>query len=221
VQVDRDAKGRPLCRLRRAERYKGRLIEFRFASVNGRLVCCGLQIGPSLVSSTEPKKLAFDYPFGTAIHSEGVDTTEQRVQERENDLLPLHSQELRIPLADLVDQVLEGTIQFLELGREEGWSEQTERYVAERLPAAQAGRTKKRGRKPVYGDEHYRQVAKVYEDRYRSGHRDPLRAVMRWAARKPPQGLGRKIEKSTAASWVRTAREKQFLKVDYWGDNAG
>jgi hypothetical protein len=72
---------------------------------------------------------------------------------------------------------------------------------------AEKSRPRKPGRPPIYGDDHYREVARIYEETLRNGRRDPLQAIMREL----------KVEKTAAASKVREARRRGFLTMNYFG----
>jgi hypothetical protein len=177
--VLRDEQGRP----RRVYHWEaiegGRRVALDFALVDGRLVCVGLEVGPPVLE--EKGSGVFDV-----------------VDEAELD--PLTAVSIRLPLRRLVDEAL---TEAVTLGQGLGSEAQTR--LRRTHVAAEKGR-KRPGRPPVYGDDHYRQVAAIYEGRLRQGHRDPLQAVMREL----------KVEKTTAASKVREARRRGFLTMDYF-----
>lgn len=57
------------------------------------------------------------------------------------------------------------------------------------------------GRPPVYGEAHYREVARIYAEAWSNGDRSPTKAVAtEWT-----------VVRSTAAKWVMTARRLGFL----------
>jgi hypothetical protein len=162
----------------------GRRVQLRFALVEGRLVCIGLEIGPPLVANDKNARV-----FAA------VDDAE---------LNPLRSAEIRLPLRELIDEALERAVALSE--KLVQMSPELEARWRRHSIAAKEGR-KKPGRPPLYSDDHYKQVAAIYEETLRSGRRDPLKAVMREL----------KIEKTTAASKVREARRRGFLTIDYFG----
>lgn len=57
------------------------------------------------------------------------------------------------------------------------------------------------GRPPVYGDEHYREVARIYAEAWSHGDRHPTATV----------AIELTVARSTAAKWVMTARRLGFL----------
>lgn len=57
------------------------------------------------------------------------------------------------------------------------------------------------GRPPVYGDEHYREVARIYAEAWSNGDRHPTLTV----------AAEHTVARSTAAKWVSTARQRGFL----------
>jgi hypothetical protein len=176
----RDDQGRPIRASWWETRIGGRRVELRFAIVEGRLVCIGLEIGPPLLEN-EKGATVFDVRDDAELDA-------------------LQSTEIRLPLRDLVDQVLEqATTAAVGLAPET--AARFERHRA----AAKQGR-KKPGRPPVYDDDYYRQVARIYEETLRSGRRDPLRAIMRELH----------VEKTAAASKVREARRRGFLTISYF-----
>jgi hypothetical protein len=176
----RDEEGRPVLAYFNERVVNGHRVQLRFALVEGRLVCVGLEIGPSLI----PKDNG-----GSVLNV--VDDYE---------LDALRSTDIRLPLRDLVDEALEGAVTAAQ-----GLRPETAARFGRHRAAAKEG-LKKPGRPPVYGDDHYQQVAKIYEDTLRSGRRDPLRAIMREL----------KVEKTAAASKVREARRRGFLTMNYF-----
>jgi hypothetical protein len=173
--VRRDEQGRVACVRRQGFRLRGRRVEVRFADVEGRLVCIGLEIGPQL--------------------AEG----ESFVDAVDEDLRPLQSAEIRVPLRELVDLAIEmGALTFpvppganlYELGQEMHslWT----RSIAEKKP----------GRPPLYGRDHFEKVARIYLEHQASGGRAPTKAVA-------DQMAGG--SKSTAAKWVARARELELI----------
>jgi hypothetical protein len=160
-----------------------RRVQLRFALVEGRLVCIGIEIGPPLVVNDKNARV-----FNV------IDDAE---------LESLRSAEIRLPLRDLIDKALERAVTLGENLAKFGpeYEARWERHTA----AAKRG-PKKLGRPRQFEDDHYQQVATIYEETLRSGRRDPLRAVMREL----------KIEKTTAASKVREARRRGFLTMDYF-----
>lgn len=179
----RDENSRPLRAYHYGRLVGGRRVELRFALVEGRLVCVGLEIGPPVLENEK------------GVHVFNV------VEEAELD--PLRATEIRLPLRDLVDQALE---RGATLG--EGLAPETAARFERHREAAKAGR-KKPGRPPMYSDDHYRDVARIYEETLRSGRRDPLQAVMREL----------QIEKTTAASKVREARRRGILTMTYFKED--
>jgi hypothetical protein len=57
------------------------------------------------------------------------------------------------------------------------------------------------GRPPVYGDEHYREIAERYAQAWRNGDRHPTLTIAK----------EKFASRSTAAKWVSTARKRGFL----------
>jgi hypothetical protein len=177
----RDKQERPVVASQREDIVNGRRVALRFASVEGRLVCIGLEIGPP-VSVNEQGSFVFDT----------VDDAE---------LDALRSTEIRLPLRELVDKALESAaLAALNLS-----PEVAARFEPHRA-AARKSLERKPGRPPQYSDDHYREVARIYEETLRSGRRDPLQACMREL----------RIEKTTAANKVREARRRGFLTMDYF-----
>lgn len=181
----RDENDRPIRAYHYEREIGGRRVDLRFALVEGRLHCIGLEVGPPVLENEK----------GASVFNV-VDDAE---------LDPLRSTEIRLPLRDLIDEALESGATLTE-----GLAPETVARFQQHTEAAKQGR-KKPGRPAVYGDEHYKQVAAIYEQTLRSGRRDPLKAVMREL----------KIEKTTAASKVREARRRGFLTMDYFGKEKG
>lgn len=177
----RDELGRPIRVFRYERDVNGRRVELRFALVEGRLVCIGLEAGPPVIEGDGGKHV-----FNV------IDDAE---------LDPLRSAEIRFRLRDLIDEALEhAATRFLSLKTPEARAQ-----LAPLEAAAKKGR-KKPGRPPVHGDDHYREVARIYEETLASGRRDPLQAIRRRF----------KIEKSAAAGKVREARRRGLLTTDYF-----
>ena len=136
-------------------------------------MCIGLEIGPQLA----------------------VGVAESFVDAVDEDLRPLQSAEIRVPLRELVDRSIEmGALavpvppgaDVYELGQEvmSLWT----RSMKEKKP----------GRPPLYGRDHFEKVARIYLEHQAKGGRAPTKAVA-------DQMAGG--SKSTAAKWVARARE--------------
>jgi hypothetical protein len=183
----RDERGDPIVYKTFERRDGKRRVALRFALVEGRLVCIGVEIGPLVKHNGE--------------------NAEVFIVSDESELDPLRSTELRLPLRELIDEALEWVIikdqDFAWMGSER--AAEWKKVVAPHNAAVRKGR-KKPGRPRQYGDDHYQKVAEVYEQELRSGGRAPLRAVMREFH----------VEKSTAASWVREAKRLGFLTMEYF-----
>jgi hypothetical protein len=179
----RDDLDRPILGFHHNRLVNGRRVQLRFALVEGRLVCIGLEIGPPITVNDKNARV-----FNSTDDAE---------------LDALRSTEIRLPLRDLIDEALEKAVAMGEnlalMGPE--FEARWEQHTA----AAKKGR-KKPGRPPLYNDEHYQQVARIYEETLRSGRRDPLQAIMRELH----------VEKTAAASKVREARRRGFLTMDYF-----
>jgi hypothetical protein len=158
-------------------RYRGRRLELRFAEVEGRLACIGLEIGPPLHAD----KNAFD---GVA----------------DEDLRPLRTAETRIPLRDLVDRALETKwVSVAPLPDEDLYT--LGRHVVTLADRTIADRKKKMGRPPLYERDHYEDVARIYREHLDRGGRAPTKAVAealangskstaaKWVARARADGL--------------------------------
>jgi len=181
----RDDDGRPVQAFRSERLVGGRRVELRFALVEGRLVCVGLELGPPVAENANGSHV-----FGV------VD---------DGELEPLRTAEIRLPLRELVDEALERAVALTE-----GLSTETQARFEHHRAAAKKG-ARKPGRPPTHGDDHYREVARIYEETLRNGRRDPLQAIMR----------ALHIEKTAAASKVREARRRGFLTVSYFKGAAG
>jgi hypothetical protein len=184
----RDEQGDPIVYWT-SERWRGsRRMVLRFALVEGRLVCVGIEIGPRVIHNGE--------------------NAEVFIIRDESELDPIRATEIRFPLRELIDEALEWVIikdqDIGWMGRER--AAEWKGRLAAHNKAAEEGR-KKPGRPRRLGDDDYRKVAEIYESTLRSGRRDPLRAIMRELH----------IEKTTAASRVREARRRGFLTTDYFG----
>ena len=139
------------CLLHVAFRWKNRRVEPRFAEIEGRLVCIGLQIGPSV-----------------------KDEVFQNVEEE--DLKPLRAAEIRLPLRELIDRALEiGTMSR----KVEPGSDPYEVAVdmLSLLDASRAEGSKRPGRPRLHGSEHFAKVAAIYRNHLASGGRAPTKAV--------------------------------------------
>jgi len=158
--------------------YNGRRVGVRFAEVEGRLVCIGLEIGPQMV----------DPP----------DKGETFINVRPDDLRPLAAVEMRMPLRRMIDMALEAAV-MVRAGT--GDPEADHRAFAsdlEVLRASQAEPRKRPGRPPLYGRQHYEEVARIYREHLQAGGRAPTKAVADHFA----------VTKATAAKWVARARHE-------------
>jgi hypothetical protein len=175
-ETRRDEEGRVACVRRQGFRLHGRRVEIRFAEVEGRLVCVGLEIGPHKLSESE----SF------------VDVVD-------DDLRPLQSAEIRLPLRELVDRALEmGGLVFQVLPGEDIYDLGKEMHSLWTAALAE----KKTGRPRLYERDHFERVARIYLEHQQSGGRAPTKAV----AEQMASG-----SKSTAAKWVARAREMELL----------
>ncbi len=180
----RDDEGRPVQAFRSDRLVGGRRVELRFALVEGRLVCVGLELGPPVLKNAKGPHVF-----------EVVD---------DGQLEPLRTAEIRLPLRELVDEALERAVALTE-----GLRPETQARFDQHRAAAKKG-ARKPGRPPTHGDDHYRKVARIYEETLRNGRRDPLQAIMR----------ALHIEKTAAASKAREARRRGFLTARYFKDAA-
>jgi hypothetical protein len=167
------------CRAKTIFRRNGRRVELRFAEVEGRLVCIGLEIGPQLRD---------DSGYGTL-----------EIEEDE-DLEPLQTAEIRLPLRQLIETMLEYTaMTWTPTPGVDPYDDATQKFAM--LETAKDESKKRIGRPPLYGHKHYAEVAKVYREHEKSGGRAPTKAVQTHF----------KTTKSSAAKWVATARAKELL----------
>jgi hypothetical protein len=138
------------CRLHWAIRRDGRRIELRFAEVQGRLVCIGLEIGP-------------------ARDAENFRNVE------DDDLKPLTATEIRLPLKHLIDFTLERAgMSWTPTPGVPLYDELSQKLAM--LDTAKAEK-KRAGRPLLYGPEHFAEVAAVYRKHEADGGRAPTKAV--------------------------------------------
>jgi hypothetical protein len=178
----RDRKGRVTCRWRHETMFRGRRIELRFAEVDQRIICVGLEIGPPL--RTIGKSTFLQLP------------DDDEIADRELDALT--AAEIRLPLGSLVDDALAAGVRML-AGLERWAPPRTVAAGKRSLPSYEQtiSAKKKLGRPPLYGPEHFEDVARVY----RAGGRAPTKAVA--------SHFG--VQKATAAKWVARARVMELL----------
>jgi hypothetical protein len=173
-EARRDKSKQVACVKRQAFRVNGRRVEVRFAEVEGRLICIGLEVGPPVYAES----------FIDAV---------------DEDLDELKSAEIRYPLRELVDRALESPVLVFPGVPDE------ELYITLRHMSTLVERTvtekKGPGRKPVYGSDHFEEVARIYNEHWQKGGRAPTKAV---ADRF-------RVSKSAAAKWVARAREMGLL----------
>jgi hypothetical protein len=189
-----------------------------FRVVDGRLECVGFRLGdpggPSaVVSGTAPEPplnaaLFRLLPMGAIIAAGAKLVSEQHA------LLS----EMRAALEDSPEIVMEvpapsikGSSRVLVpahvirrgVGPASGTDKRAEELLAilheVELPMDSSKR--RGGRPPVYGDEHYREVARIYSQAWRKGDRHPTLTV----------ATKYTVARSTAAKWVSTARQRGFL----------
>jgi len=141
------------CFARSAVRWNDRRIEVRFAEVDGRLICIGLEIGPHLVD---------DLKFVNVV---------------EGDLRPLAATDARFPLRRIVDAALPAAV-MVRAGTGDH-AKDVERFNRDLgvLQRAQAEPRKRIGRPPIYSREHFEEVARVYSEHLKAGGRTPTKAV--------------------------------------------
>jgi hypothetical protein len=149
----RDKQGRPVRAFSNETSVDGRRVELRFAIVEDRLVCIGLEIGPPVLQQDEGPHV-FD------------------LADEDAELDPLRSTEIRLPLRELVDRALEYAARA-GIGLKPETVARFERHRS----AARKGQ-KKPGRPAMYDDDHYRKIANLYTQTLESGRRDPLRRIM-------------------------------------------
>jgi hypothetical protein len=148
------AKEQPKCFARGGVIWNDRRIEARFAMVDGRLECVGLEIGPAV----DP-----DETF--------------RVDAKGSELRPLTAAEMRFPLRRVVDTARGAAIMVRE-GTDDFAADMRELAAdADALAAAKQEPSKRPGRPPQYDRDHYRRVAEIYRDHEASGGRTPTKAV--------------------------------------------
>jgi hypothetical protein len=167
----------------RAVIHNGRRVEPRFAEVNGRLVCIGLEIGPHVI----------DFP----------DKGETFVNVQDDDLRPLTASEMRLPLRSLIDLALEHAVMVRAGSGDFTADERAFAADLDVLKAAQSEPRKRTGRPPIYPPEHFAEVARVYSEHLADGGRTPTKAVQEHFA---------PVSKSAAAKWVARARERGLLE---------
>lgn len=134
--------------------WNGRRIEARFAMIDGRLECVGLEIGPMLTP---------DETF--------------HVDAKGSELRPLTTAEMRFPFRRVIDMA-RGVAIMVRTGTGDFDADFRE-LVADMnaLDAAKQEPAKRPGRPPAYGRDHFRKVARVYREHVTSGGRTPTKAV--------------------------------------------
>jgi hypothetical protein len=164
--------------MRRAFRIRGRRVEVRLADVRGRLVCIGLEIGPALED-------------GETFHDA-----------QDDDLRPLQSAEIRLPLRELVDLALETKTVVYPAPEGDVITEEALELLNHMMTVADVtlAERKRTGRPPLYGRDHFEKVAQIYESHRAKGGRTPTKAV----------ADEMKTSKATAAKWVARARSPEF-----------
>jgi hypothetical protein len=195
--------GQVRCVFRTEVRFAGRRVELRFAELDGRPVCVGLEVGPPVHKEAGGVDV-FAIPFVRDVDRK------PRLNPSERDLERLTSEEIRFPLQALIDAALLAAVDRLELY--EGLAiqpgvEPREREAIEirarDLSAARTPERKKPGRPPKYGREHFEQVAGIYNETVRAGRRDPTSTV----------GQRFSVSKGAAAKWVARARAMNGIEV--------
>jgi hypothetical protein len=163
------------CNAKPTFRLNNRRVQLRFAEVDGRFICIGLEIGP---------KLRDDDVF---------------VEIQDEDLVSLTTAEIRLPLRSLVQTWLERGA-FARTGdpSRDVYEELTE--FTDVLNRSQET-NRRTGRPPLYGPDHYAEVAAVYREHLANAGTAPTKAVQKHFG----------TTKSTAAKWVATARNKYQL----------
>jgi len=143
------------CFARSALLWNGRRIEVRFAEIDDRLVCIGLEIGPKL------------------------NDEERFVNVKEDDLKPLTAAEVRFPFRRLVEAGLQSAL-LVRTGTGD-FAADIQALVADTktLETARAEPPKRTGRPPTYGREHYAKVARIYREHVNAGGRAPTKAVQK------------------------------------------
>jgi hypothetical protein len=173
----RDKQGRVVCRWLYETVVRDRRVQLRFAEVEGRIVCVGLEIGPPLRKAGKREFLQL--------------ADDEQMADRELDALT--AAEIRLPLGSLVDDALAAGVRMLDgLGT---WASPETAAAGKRsLPSYEQtiDEKKKPGRPPLYAQEHFEEVARVY----RAGGRAPTKAVSERFS----------VQKATAAKWVSRAR---------------
>jgi hypothetical protein len=130
----------------------GRWIQLRFAEVEGRLVCVGLEIGPHLRDDG---------------YLENVE---------DDDLKPLTTAEIRLPLRELIERILPyAGMQWTPTPGVDIYDDARQKFAM--LETAKAESKKRSGRPPAYGPDHYALVAFIYQGHEAIGGHAPTKAV--------------------------------------------
>jgi hypothetical protein len=141
------------CFARRTILVEGRKIEVRFAELDGRLECIGLEIGPRMNDNGHFTEVV------------------------ESDLRPLSAAEMRFPFRRIVDVGLQAAV--MDRVGTDDWEADQRAFAADidKLNAARAEPRKRPGRPPSYGPEHFEKVARIYREHLKDGGRTPTKAV--------------------------------------------
>jgi hypothetical protein len=163
----------------------GTRVVLRYAEVDGRAECVGLEVGADFEASD-----ARDPPPLTSSALRRIKLAE---------LIEEGARRYRDQLRELAE--LPGFLNSEPDPEGERLARRTRTSARRRLPAATA--TTRRGRtgRPIErGPEHLAQVAKVYAHAYRAGQRPTEAVRQEW-----------QVSKTTAAKWVARAREAGLL----------
>jgi hypothetical protein len=168
------------CFARRAVIWNGRRIDVRFALLDDRLTCVGLEIGPHLKE---------DQTF------EQTNAGGEPIE----DLRPLTAAEMRFPFRTIVDTAIEHAVMQRSIPAGVPFAESSAAFGDDMttLKRLQAKHRPGPGRPALYGPDHYEQVADTYREHLAAGGRAPTKAVAERFS----------VSKSAAAKWVAKARE--------------
>jgi hypothetical protein len=166
------------CFARSALISNGRRVEVRFAEIDGRLVCIGLEIGPQMVDLQ--------------------DRGETFINVKDEDLRPLMAAEVRLPLRRLIDFGLQGAVMSRVGTGDVAKDHQAFAADLDVLNAAKAEPRRRPGRPAAYAPAHFEEVARIYREHVRAGGRAPTKAVQEHFT----------VSKSAAAKWVGRARHE-------------